>query len=725
MTRKRIVACVLALVMLLSVLPVTAMAEAVEPVPAQQTEGETPAPAPEQPEQPEQPQESQESQESQAEESKAEETEAEETETEETKPQQSVEGEGEEQQPVLNAPAAWYDPAAAELTIGSLDDLLAFVAEANTNGNIFEGKKITLTAELDLGGMNWTPIKSFKGEFNGNNKTIRNFKVVVDDTQKRGGFFNGIEAGDGERVHDLTIADVEATVGNSSGDCRFGVLANYICGVVNRVTVKNIKVTTTSSKAWVGGMCAFMSWPWMNDCTVENLTVDAANGADFIAGFAPILQKNSNMVFNNLKVNGFKVTVADTDGCGVGGFVGQTQRGWEQPKMTNCSVTGLDVTAAGTVDVGGFICWPGAHTIAENCSTQGKIDASGVTSTDNFVGGFFGNLGWNCDLGQQGHQITGCTADVDIISGGAPAGGFVGSATNSNNWSMYAEFTNCTATGDVTNANGCAGGFAGNADRGTYTGCKATGTINGKIAGGFIGKVEDVKPTYDHRYPAGTRDYDANRIKLTNCTAAMATVTGTEEVGGLVGSTPEKTSPDTLGSTGLLIVSDSVATGDVTGGKVWPILNTEPTKVDKTNTKNNRIAYRANFNGNGGSGVMDTDIALDGETITLPSCAFQAPAGKEFDAWEINGQRYNAGDTCKVSGNMEIKALWKNVTKNDNTGANPAAKNPYTKDDGKKNDTKKDVKSATTFDAGIGLYVGMSLLSLTGSALVVTKKKRG
>ena len=124
------------------------------------------------------------------------------------------------------------------------------------------------------------------------------------------------------------------------GDGHFGVLANYIRGTVNRVTVKNIKVATTHSKAWVGGMCAFMSWPWMNDCTVENLTVDAANGADFIAGFSPILQKNSNMVFNNLKVNGFKVTVADTDGeCGVGGFVGQTQRGWEQPKMTNCSAT--------------------------------------------------------------------------------------------------------------------------------------------------------------------------------------------------------------------------------------------------------------------------------------------------------------------------------------------------------------------------------------------------
>lgn len=708
MAKKRWLTCVLALVMLLSVLPVTAMAEAVEPIPAQQIEEETPAPAPEQPEQPEQPQEPQTG----------------ETENEETESRQIAEGEGEEQQPVLNAPAAWYNSAAAELTIGTVDDLLAFVAEANTNGSIFEGKKITLTTDLDLGGMNWTPIKSFKGEFNGNNKTIRNFKVVVDDTQKRGGFFNGIEDGDGERVHDLTIADVEATV----GDGRFGVLANYIRGTVNRVTVKNIKVTTTHSKAWVGGMCAFMSWPWMNDCTVENLTVDAANGAEFIAGFSPILQKNSNMVFNNLKVNGFKVTVADTDGeCGVGGFVGQTQRGWEQPKMTNCSVTGLDVTATGTVEVGGFICWPGAHTIAENCSTQGKINASGVTSTDNFVGGFFGNLGWNCDLGQQGHQITGCTADVDIVSGGAPAGGFVGSATNSKNASMYAEFTNCTATGDVTNANGCAGGFAGDADRGIYTGCKATGTVNGKIAGGFIGKVEDVNPGYDHRYPADTRDYDANQIKLDGCNAALTNVTGIEEAGGLVGSVAEKTSPDEAGSRGKLIVSGSVASSNVSGsGKVWPTLNAAPSKVDGAGSQNNRVGYKASYNANGGTGNMGTFEVVQGDKITLPRCAFQAPSGKEFDAWEINGQRYNAGDTYEVttSGNVEIKALWKGVTKSDNSGTSSGAKNPGTKDDSRKPDGKT-VKSSETFDGGIGLYVGMSLLSLNGSALVVTRKKRG
>ena len=43
--------------------------------------------------------------------------------------------------------------------------------------------------------------------------------------------------------------------------------------------------------------------------------------------------------------------------------------------------------------------------------------------------------------------------------------------------------------------------------------------------------------------------------------------------------------------------------------------------------------------------------------------------------------------------------------------------------DTKKDDTKPGVDSAKTFDAGIAMYVGMSLLSVAGSAVVIGKKK--
>lgn len=47
--------------------------------------------------------------------------------------------------------------------------------------------------------------------------------------------------------------------------------------------------------------------------------------------------------------------------------------------------------------------------------------------------------------------------------------------------------------------------------------------------------------------------------------------------------------------------------------------------------------------------------------------------------------------------------------------AKPAASTDTKKPDG--------VNSARTFDAGVALYVGMSVLSLTGTALVIGKKK--
>ena len=66
------------------------------------------------------------------------------------------------------------------------------------------------------------------------------------------------------------------------------------------------------------------------------------------------------------------------------------------------------------------------------------------------------------------------------------------------------------------------------------------------------------------------------------------------------------------------------------------------------------------FNGNGGSGSMDS-VTVKAETnYILPACGFTAPADQEFKAWEIGGTEYKVGDSYTVNGDIEIKALWKN-----------------------------------------------------------------
>ncbi|MBQ7315744.1 MAG: hypothetical protein IJW90_01390, partial [Clostridia bacterium] len=401
------------------------------------------------------------------------------------------------------------------------NDLVMFAEMANA-GNNFSGKTITLMADINLGGMTWTPLSKFAGKFYGNNHVISNFHI--DATSGHGGFFNVLEWA---TVEDLTLEKVTATV----GAYRFGTLARSINQTnIDNVTVKNVKVTTTDSSAFVAGLFCHgtvNSNMEVNNCTVEDLAVNAEKGAYLIAGITTFVQKNGTEaegtnILENLHVKNFTVVINDTDGvAAVGGLVGQTQSVWQNPRFNNCSVSGLNVTASGAVDVGGFICYPGSWTYAENCSVEGKIDVTGVTSASNFAGGFFGNYGWGDNVSKGDHKVTSCIADVDIITKVATAGGFVGSGTNSENRNKNITLTDCEAKGTVTCVEGgtaTIGGFAGNADRGIYKNCSAAQDP-------FIGHVyAGSKLVNEGSYVASVND-----VYFANLANAFAAATGADD----------------------------------------------------------------------------------------------------------------------------------------------------------------------------------------------------
>ena len=70
--------------------------------------------------------------------------------------------------------------------------------------------------------------------------------------------------------------------------------------------------------------------------------------------------------------------------------------------------------------------------------------------------------------------------------------------------------------------------------------------------------------------------------------------------------------------------------------------------------------FTITFDGNGGSGNVDSVTVKAGTNYILPACGFTAPTDQEFKAWEIGGTEYKVGDTYTVSGDTEIKALWEN-----------------------------------------------------------------
>ena len=79
--------------------------------------------------------------------------------------------------------------AATTVTIGDVEALKAFAVAVN-GGTSYEGDTVTLSADLDLTGVEWTPIgvgtrssksyngNAFKGTFDGGNHTISGLTIT-------------------------------------------------------------------------------------------------------------------------------------------------------------------------------------------------------------------------------------------------------------------------------------------------------------------------------------------------------------------------------------------------------------------------------------------------------------------------------------------------------------------------------------------------------------------
>ena len=383
------------------------------------------------------------------------------------------------------ADTSWYNTTDKTFTLSTAEEL-AGLSVLSANGNTFSGKTIVLDSCIDLDGRQWTPIKQFSGTLDGGEHTVSNFKL--DGTSGKAGFIQTLGQYPAT-VKNLTLSEVNGIAGS---DKYFGILAaDGHTSILENVHVVDSKITTSNKEAWVGGVYGYFNWTSASNCTVENLEIDATAGAEFIGGFSGNMDQD--LEIKNVDIIGLKITVDATNGaCQVGGFTGQTQTGHRQPCFTNCDVTGLDIVAKGEVQLGGFVGDAGAHTIANNCTVEGKIDASGVTDNRSFIGGFITDSGWNNNESNKGgHKLTNCSADVDIITGGSTAGGFIGSTTayhaDGSNRNMPITMTNCKATGTVTVVDGASaivGGFAGEAERGTFKNCSTTSDT-------FIGKVWD------------------------------------------------------------------------------------------------------------------------------------------------------------------------------------------------------------------------------------------
>ncbi len=120
--------------------------------------------------------------------------------------------------------------------------------------------------------------------------------------------------------------------------------------------------------------------------------------------------------------------------------------------------------------------------------------------------------------------------------------------------------------------------------------------------------------------------------------------------------------------------------------------------------------YTVSFDSKGGTKV-DSQIVEHGSTATKP----RNPHRNDytFKGWYLDGKKFDF--STPITGDITLVARWATKT----SGGSNSSSDTTTKDNG------KTVQSGRTFDGGIALYVGLSVLSATGSAWVITKKKRG
>jgi len=413
------------------------------------------------------------------------------------------------------------------LEIKNQAELLEFAKAVNA-GNTYEGYVVRLCTDIDLKGVEWTPIGNwdgsvqFMGEFDGNEKTIKNLTVDDTDVSVEGNCYVGFFANtaQGSNIYDLSFEKVNIVntktsgyVGTLAGRCRSSLKNIYLSDI-------NIIASTTCEVGGAVGSTASAGFCWDN-VDANNVTITKKNTGSGSYGVGGLLGWMSGCSDPYKKVNTYEncdvtnVTITNENSSWSGGMWGGHSRSAAFMYVKNCTVTNVTIssTAVGSADnnrLGGFCAFVGVSGgLIENCSvTSGTISgndgfSAGFTpwsyawGQDTFKNCTVTNVDVTCTTGVAcgfvavsgaGAQTTRCI-DCSVVGGtvtGRIASGFAGKDSHGNSGGAYI-LEGCTSSAKV-NGTEYAAGMIAQASSSYPTivnDCKFTGTVNGE---GFISK---------------------------------------------------------------------------------------------------------------------------------------------------------------------------------------------------------------------------------------------
>lgn len=205
---------------------------------------------------------------------------------------------------------------------------------------------ITLTADIDLTGKNWTPIgtsfsNKYTGTFDGGGHTIKGLTVTTNDQ------FVGL----------------------------FGSIG--YAGTVKNVMMEDVQITSNHGSGFAGGVAGF------SDGTIENCSVSGSvSGTVYVGGVVGAQWNGSTTGCSS------SATVKGT--VYVGGVVGQTNGG---ATLTACYATGnviIEIDPVTNISGGGLVGLNGGNGVCA-CYATGNVTSTGSSTGKVHIGGFLGD----------------------------------------------------------------------------------------------------------------------------------------------------------------------------------------------------------------------------------------------------------------------------------------------------------------------------------------------
>ena len=236
-----------------------------------------------------------------------------------------------------------YDSNTKTYTVYNADGLMN-IAELVNGGK--SDINITLTADIDLTGKNWTPIgtdydNSYKGTFDGGGHTITGLTFTTNDE------YAGL----------------------------FGWLNR--AGTVKNVVMEGVQIT--SNQIYGGSIGGVVGYSWG---TIENCSVSGSvSGTVYVGGVVGAQWGGS--------ITGCSSSATVKGTVDVGGVAGQTN---SNATMTACYATGnmtLEIASQNNIDVGGAVGFNGGSRILA-CYATGNVTSTGSSTVNVYIGGFCG-----------------------------------------------------------------------------------------------------------------------------------------------------------------------------------------------------------------------------------------------------------------------------------------------------------------------------------------------